>query len=247
MKDLFLFINFLLISMSSISQSLLPNRTILENTFLVINNDQFGTCFTAFYQNQEYLITAKHLFQKTNKSGDTTTIQVLAYNSTITITTPVYFHPNSEIDIAVLKLNTRISKVDPLFLLDAEKIRFSIGQNCYFLGFPLGFHTQLDQGQLPIVKGAIISALRKIKASSKLLILLDGHNNSGFSGGPVVATNEGVKEQFIIGLISGYYPDPHPIEIPSEKGNARVIYNSNSGIIISYPIDFAIEIIKRLK
>lgn len=121
-----------------------------------------------------------------------------------------------------------------------------MGQDCYFLGFPLGFSTKLSQGMVPLIKRATTSGLRDIKG--KNILLLDGHNNVGFSGGPVITTNSGLKEQFVIGIVSGYFPDPQVIEVPDDKGGTKKItYNSNSGIILCFQTDLAVEIIKNIK
>ena len=67
------------------------------------------------------------------------------------------------------------------------------GQDAYFLGFPFGIGFDLGGGSLPFVKKAIVSGLYK-SINGVSLVLLDGINNPGFSGGPVVFCKMGTKE-----------------------------------------------------
>lgn len=54
-----------------------------------------------------------------------------------------------------------------------------------FLGFPLGNLGTVFLGiKFPLVKKAVVSGW--VKHNGIELLLLDGHNNLGFSGGPVV-------------------------------------------------------------
>ena len=69
-----------------------------------------------------------------------------------------------------------------------------LGQEVYFLGYPYGLYTTFgDQGGVALIKHACISARVACSAiypdgdKDTMLILLDGLNNPGFSGGPIVA------------------------------------------------------------
>jgi hypothetical protein len=81
------------------------------------------------------------------------------------------------------------------------------------------------------------------------LILLDGLNNPGFSGGPVVGPDmfspfTNVRAQKLIGVISGYRNDNIPLNVNGQSvDNASVA--ANSGIIIAIPFVRATELIKK--
>ena len=80
---------------------------------------------------------------------------------------------------------------------------------------------------IPFVKKAIVSAI------NNPVIYLDGHNNPGFSGGPLVFWDYAEKRRKIMGVISGYYPH----RIPGTD------YPENSGIGIAYNIQYAKDLI----
>lgn len=73
----------------------------------------------------------------------------------------------------------------------AESANIFYGQDIYFLGFPYGL--QSDVGELnsnlpmPLVKKGIVSSF--LFENPRKVLLLDGHNNPGFSGGPVIYRN----------------------------------------------------------
>ena len=71
----------------------------------------------------------------------------------------------------------------------------------------------------------------------------NGHNNVGFSGGPV-ARRGTREEQNIVGIISGYRADRQ--NVCDEHGNkTSLTYDTNTGIIVAHDIRHALEIIER--
>ena len=63
-------------------------------------------------------------------------------------------------------------------------------------------------------------------------LVLDGHNNKGFSGGPILSFSEKDKRYNFFAVVSGYY---------FEKGSTE-----NSGIMFATPMSYVKEIIKSL-
>jgi hypothetical protein len=133
---------------------------------------------------------------------------------------------------------------------------FAFGQEAYFLGFPYGLYTSFgDHGLgVALVKHAYVSARASCAAimpdgdKGEEFILLDGLNNPGFSGGPVVAPDmfspfTTVRRQKLIGVISGFRNEPVPLQVDGkEMKNATTA--TNTGIIFVVPIDRAVELIK---
>lgn len=119
------------------------------------------------------------------------------------------------------------------------------GQDVYFLGFPYGMTGEIGQMNrdfpLPFVKKAIVSCLQTTQKDAQLLFL-DGHNNPGFSGGPVVFKEPNKNDFKVAGVISGYRYNEEPIY----QGDQQVplAYRYNTGIIFSYGIKHAVDIIK---
>src|SRR5690606_36920648 len=73
-------------------------------------------------------------------------------------------------------------------------------------------------------------------------ILLDGHNNPGFSGGPVVSKIPNTNNEFnVVSVISGFRADQQHALINNQP--TAITFRSNTGIIISYPISLAIDLI----
>lgn len=75
------------------------------------------------------------------------------------------------------------------------------------------------------------------------MILLDGINNPGFSGGPVIFYDYIKKKNKILGVISGYFNQTNKVE---SSPKIYFEYVENSGIIISYPSYYISDIIEKL-
>ena len=151
-------------------------------------------------------------------------------------------HCNGEIDISVLATNIRLS---PDFPLPPTMAGIIYGQDVFFLGFPYGLKGEIGQMNrdfpLPFVKKAIFSCLQNTPTGAQLLFL-DGHNNPGFSGGPVIFKESNSNEFKVAGLISGYRYNEEPIYQGEEK--LPLVYKYNTGIIISYGIKHAVDLIE---
>ncbi len=222
------------------TQSLLPNQMILESTLALYYKNVSGTSFMINGSKGQYLVTAKHIFQDTIEN---TSVEVNIKGAHIDekITCNIFFHENLNVDIAILKLTKPliIKKLPALGRGDS----YYIGQQCIFLGFPLfSLGTQTESGKLAFVKKAIISAFYD-KNDGTTMMLLDGHNNPGFSGGPIITYSETMDKQFIIGVISGYYYQKNEISITDKMTEI----NENSGIIISYASEYILDIIKKIE
>ena len=74
-------------------------------------------------------------------------------------------------------------------------------------------------------------------------MLLDGHNNPGFSGGPVIFSPYGqLQDVRVAGVISGYKFAWDKVFIQDTETDLAVKYNT--GIIIAYSIEYAVELIR---
>ena len=79
-------------------------------------------------------------------------------------------------------------------------------------------------------------------AEKVAMILLDGNNNPGFSGSPVIFYDYSDNKYKITAIIAGYYFQEN--KIIGDSAN-KLTYPENSGIIQCYAIEDAIEILKR--
>ena len=193
-----------------------------------------GTCFSIDIDKKQYLVTAKHVVANL-KDGDV--IELFHENQWKGYPIRLIGHSGLA-DVTVISL---INVVIEGHELPATTKDMAYGQDIYFLGFPYGFQTEvgeLNRGfPLPLVKKGIASTITTKKVPQHFLI--DGHNNSGFSGGPVVFCPPGSNNFQVGGVISGYHP-----EYDDSSGQRQAIPNTNSGIIVAYDILNALELIK---
>jgi hypothetical protein len=110
----------------------------------------------------------------------------------------------------------------------------------YFLGFPYGVLSGVifgDAGHpLPLVKRALFSSF------AGEAYLLDGHNNPGFSGGPVVFGRGGDIPNCVGAVVSSYRFSPEPVFL--DRSETALTYRYNTGIIVSYKIETALALIR---
>ena len=74
-------------------------------------------------------------------------------------------------------------------------------------------------------------------------MLLDGHNNPGFSGGPIVyqSTTDRRGSMTVIGVVSGYLQTLEPVY--DARKETTLSYGYNTGIVKAYFIDHATDLI----
>jgi Trypsin-like peptidase domain len=230
--------------MSAPTQHLLPNRAILETTFNIFYSSMNGTAFVVNGKKGQYLVTAKHLFGTTLIADTLVEIQIKGGKIDKKLQCKVYYHDNPYVDIAVLILDTAVIAGEILPL--GKPSQYFLAQECLFLGFPLfNLGTQTEIGKVPLVKKAIISAFHE--ENKVEWMLLDGHNNPGFSGGPVITYSENINKQFIIAIIGGYINQQQSVNITYGTVIDKIQINENSGIIISYGSDYIQQIIDKIE
>jgi len=175
----------------------------------------------------QYLVTAKHLFPK-NKADEAIAFEIwkdgawLAFKSTIKLPT------EKGVDIAVIPLASPIAPVHSITTNEG----LVIGSETFFFGFPFGIRQDVADlnGGFPfaLVKKAIISGTFGQKGI--IGIFLDGHNNVGFSGGPIGYFDKEKKKLVILGVISGYVNSKREITTPQGKFPVK----ENSGLILTH-------------
>jgi|SRR5690554_339271 len=231
-----------------LKEPLLPTTKIYKSTFKLFYKKETGSSFVINFDKRQFLVSAKHIF-KDCISGQKVDLTIInEHNAEISIKSKIYFHKNELIDIAIIPIDLICN--DTLEIKDPNSA--AIGQECLFLGFPLYdfLKTEHDIGSFALVKKAILSGRVKLDNGVYALVL-DGHNNPGFSGGPIITHNDLIENTYIVGVISGYYiqKDKNKFSI-GETNNyfkeVEVEINTNSGIIISYDTDYIKEIIKEI-
>lgn len=111
---------------------ILADRAFMENTFLIKANAQTGTAYCLTTNNHQYLVTARHLFQKDNHN-DVVRISLWKDERWNDIESRVLFHEVDLIDIAVVPLKGFISQPYDI-VIGTEGM--GIGFETFFYGFP---------------------------------------------------------------------------------------------------------------
>jgi len=217
----------------------LITANVIHRTFHIQVGDSVGTCFTIDVNGKQYLVTAKHVVKDLN---DTCIIKVFHENQWKDIQVTVVGHCDDGIDISVLAAQQQLS---PTLSLEPTSDGMVYGQDVYFLGFPYGMTGDVGalnrEFPLPFVKKAIISCLHTT-GDGVHITFLDGHNNPGFSGGPVVFKKPNQTEFKVTSVISGFKYTEEPIYQGGDE--VPLAYKYNTGIIISYGIEHAIDVIE---
>lgn len=213
---------------------------VLQRTFQISFGESRGTCFTVDDNNRQYIVTARHLVGAIEKSA---TIRIKRENVWKDYPVNLVGHCTGKIDISVLAAERQLS---PEYHLTANTHGLELAQDVYFLGFPYDWASEVGEinRDFPFIKKALLSAVKSSDPNSKDDILyLDGHNNPGFSGGPVVfSRRQQPADQFsVAGVISGYKSSMEPVYF--EKKVSPLEYEHNTGIIVAYSIRHAMDLI----
>lgn len=191
-----------------------------------------GTCFTIDIDNKQYFVTAKHVVENI-KTGDTVSI----FRNKQWLDQKITLIGHSAVaDVSVFSLDIIIEGHS----MPATIAGLIYGQDLYFLGFPFGMTSEVGainrDFPLPFVKKATLSMIE-----NGSVLYLDGHNNPGFSGGPVVFKKNDFDEFNVCAIISGYRNEL----VETKVDNTTTIHvKTNSGIIIAYGINNALDLIK---
>ena len=76
-----------------------------------------------------------------------------------------------------------------------------------------------------------------------VVLYIDGFNNPGFSGGPIVFENLNSHTLEIIGVVKGYKEDTAKVLVNGKHLDTELLVNS--GILIGYSIEHALQAIDK--
>jgi hypothetical protein len=236
---------------------------VFRRVLLIQTQKSKGTSFTIDVDNRQYLVTAKHLVAGL-KSDDR--IEIFKDDKWLPIKVKV-LRCEDPIDIAVLIPTEELTVTFPL---EPTMEGIVYGQDVFFVGFPYGqFFTRGLEYPIAFARKAIVSALNSDNGLIK--IFLDGQNNPGFSGGPIVFRDpnrrEGYKVAVVIVEFTGEpVPVLKPIKIqskdikPEDRANGRIVMRNdqtfklvetgnevmlNTGIAIGHGISHAVDLIRK--
>lgn len=209
---------------------------IIQRTFHIAHRNEAGTAFTIEVGDLQYIVTAAHVVTGLEPN---TQLQVMHEGGWKRIEIGDVWVSPSGADLALISPKTQLSPCHPVLVGSASS--FYLSQQIFFLGFPYGL--RLDIGPVnndfpaPFVKTGIVSSFTSAGTGSQI-VFCDGHNNPGFSGGPIVAVD---REQrvHIIAVVSGYRYNDDPVLLNGEK--TGLTYRANAGLVIGYGLKEAVE------
>lgn len=209
---------------------------IIGRTINIKYNGSTGTSFAFDYDSKQYYITAKHVIENI-KDGDC--LEVL-YNKVWNKHSIKLVGHSKNYDISVIVLDDCKIESEPI-IGDSDNVVYS--GDVYFLGFPYNIsnltHKKDDILPLPLVKKGIISGFKNDEPVKTFFI--DGINNPGFSGGPIVYRFPNSVEVKICGVVSGFRYELQRVKSIDETTEMDI--KVNTGIIIGYGIEEAINLI----
>jgi hypothetical protein len=220
----------------------LATSNIYERVVKVETNGGLGTGTVIENDSDVFLLTAAHVVP-----DDTEPVKVSNRFRSIVDRLPRAAEFPPSLDLALFRLPPEFRLPDLPLPMSSAGCFYS--QDVLFLGFPYGLAlTSPAVGFLPFVKKAALSASDDLPDGK--VWYLDGLNNVGFSGGPVVFAPPNQADVRLMGVISGYRPDwqdvdwqnADPTADGEEGGAGRVA--TNSGIVIAYdvtPVTDALE------
>jgi hypothetical protein len=239
------------------AQSANVTNDVLLRTFMVKSDKESGTIFSIDIDEREYWVTAKHIVTGAKHppfgtvDSKTVKLNILPQSESNKDWIPITFtviDPGKDVDIVVLAPEKSLLGKNTIQSVKVASTGTIYGGECEFVGFPFGssWTGKYEKGEmirLPFVKHCTISA--QIISPQRVWVL-DGINNEGFSGGPVVFQT-GPSQQ-IIGVISGFWREPIevvPLEEPQGQAHPKEAALANAGFIFAFDMTPAIEAIKK--
>ena len=220
--------------------------TVTTRIFHIGWRDEIGTAFAIDRNNRQYLITASHVVEGVE---DDDVIEIRHDNLWKHYRVKLIGKSEDWLDITVLSVATQLA---PLFPLEATTDGLTQTRQVYFVGFPFGltWDTRVftdHQFPTPIVKAGIFSGA----VGDNSLLLIDGHGNRGFSGGPVIFQPFDSQPNYlrVAGVVSRGPNTIEPIvnecrQAILDENNMAVGYSKYySGFVIAVNIKHAIELI----
>ena len=245
---------------------------ILKRVKRIVVGTTSGTTFTIEVDQRQYLITAKHVVATLKDKGE---ITVCESSKNCTALPVKVLRCADPIDIAVLVPEQQQTVA---FELEPASKGMVFGQDTYFLGFPYADSSLVTNiagdETVAFIRKATLSAQQQVDGAT--VLYLDGRNNLGFSGGPIVFRDLNRPGNIIkvAGVVSGFrneFADVYKTEQiersqikPEDRAAGRILeladgrvikltpmddltVPNNSDIVIGYAIDHAVDLIRASK
>jgi S1-C subfamily serine protease len=229
------------------AQDAVPGEILSRTVFIrQKGRNDGGSAFILDYKGKLYLVTARHVIEGVSTSG--AIIEVQRSDKWEDYYTVKTLYPSSaDADIAVFETNETAAQpfgIAPTGTSTTAGVTF--GQQVWFIGYPFGMSsvpaTGSTIGALPFMKRGSMSAVDASNPDA-VVYYIDGFNNPGFSGGPVVYWEFATHAYKIMAVVKGYRTDTAKVLINRQQVDTNILVNS--GILVSYSIQHAIDAIEK--
>lgn len=221
---------------------IIASSSHLFSCFCIKGEGGIGTAFAYRTEGRTFFLTAKHVLGNALAGGFVffkTPAEWLRFELTGVIAHP---HGQDAASFGVIGLDV---PVEHEFTFPNEP-KIGLGQELKFTGFPHGLENTAPSYlgfSTPLVRTAFFSGAIVDPKNSRRLLILDGLNNPGYSGGPIWAPGPTETQPTLLGLISGYRIEERGKSLVYEqKGDLerpvdQLFVKPNSGMI--HAIDYA--------
>ena len=224
-----------------------PTSNVLYRVLRLRTGTAVGSAFTIEVDGGQYLITARHNLKDFGGVGE---IDLWLGGRWSRMRARAIVPARQEVDIAALDVGKTVTVT---YALEPTSAGLTLGQQVYFLGYPAGTPGSLPApagfGEIPFLKSGIISAIDTRDPQANVLYL-DGQNNPGFSGGPIVFWHARSRRFRVAGVVRGYRNEALPVLKKKNIGDPLApAYNdlytrANSGIVVGFDIRHIVEAIR---
>jgi S1-C subfamily serine protease len=212
---------------------------ILQRTLYIKVGDVVGTAFKVDYKGRVFLITARHVVS--GLAATESTIQVQRTGAWQDFKIRKKLLPSSDaVDIAILQTDETVSQPYKIQWQDRKGV--TSGQQVWFLGYPYGLGTHFSDADIPFIKRGTMSAIDASNPDA-ILFYIDGFNNPGFSGGPIIYWDFSERVIKILGVVQGYRSESAKVVINGVENDTALLVNS--GILVGYGIKHAFDAIEK--
>ncbi len=210
---------------------------VISRTFRLKHGAAEGTCFTVDVAARQYVVTARHLVPDLLADGEAV-VEIYHDSNWKPLPVHVAWLSESPRDVAVLAPQQQLSHAK--LTLEPTLEGLVLGQQVYFLGFAELEVLALPGGvrfPMPIPRQGIFAGL--MPQDGDAMLVIDGHNIPGFSGGPVVFMPQDSREFRLAGVISAYHSLRSPV-LRDDKPTGLYV-RDNSGLVIAYSFQTGIK------
>jgi hypothetical protein len=239
----------LALSLATAAAAQVPTSNVLYRVLRLRTPASTGSAFTIEIDGSQYLITARHLLEGFGNEGE---VELWIEGRWSRMRARAIYPAEETVDIAALDLGRVVTVTFPV---EPSSGGLTLGQQVYFLGYPYGLGgtgaapVPKGFGEVPFLKSGIVSAVDDRDPEASVLYL-DGHNNPGFSGGPIVFWHAASGSFRVAGVVRGYRNEALPVlkkkslDDPQAKAYNDLYTRANSGIVIGYDIRHIVEAIR---